>query len=125
MKFCTVINCMDGRVQLPANEYARKRFNADYVDTITEPGPNLILSDRTNHREIKSIVKRLDISINIHSSKGVAIVGHFNCVGNPACKDLQIAQLHTAMQLIQDLYRNVEVIGLWIDEQWNVVEISA
>ncbi|MHA1252503.1 MAG: carbonic anhydrase, partial [Candidatus Helarchaeota archaeon] len=27
MKFCTVINCMDGRVQIPVINYLRKRFN--------------------------------------------------------------------------------------------------
>ena len=40
MRFCTVINCMDGRVQLPVIRHMKERFNAEYVDSITEPGPN-------------------------------------------------------------------------------------
>ncbi|MGI9568583.1 MAG: carbonic anhydrase, partial [Desulfobulbia bacterium] len=34
MRFCSVISCMDGRVQLPVIRYLQKRFNVDYVDSI-------------------------------------------------------------------------------------------
>jgi hypothetical protein len=44
MAFCTAVTCMDGRVQLPVNAYLRERFGADFVDTITEPGPNAVLA---------------------------------------------------------------------------------
>jgi len=40
MIFCTAVNCMDGRVQLPVINYLKERFSANYVDMITEPGPN-------------------------------------------------------------------------------------
>lgn len=63
MDFCTVINCMDGRVQLPVIEHLQKRFNAKYVDSITEPGPNLILSEQNNPILVKHILDRLKISI--------------------------------------------------------------
>ena len=46
MNFCTVINCMYGRVQLPVNKYLQKRFNVEFVDTITEAGPVFIISDK-------------------------------------------------------------------------------
>ena len=49
MKFYTVINCMDGRVQLPVIKYLQKRFNVEYVDSITEAGPNLVLSEHKNY----------------------------------------------------------------------------
>lgn len=37
---------MDGRVQLPVIKYLQDRFKVQYVDTITEPGPNLILAEQ-------------------------------------------------------------------------------
>jgi len=40
MEFCTAINCMDGRVQIPVISFLEERFNARYVDVISEPGPN-------------------------------------------------------------------------------------
>jgi hypothetical protein len=57
-KFITVINCMDGRVQLPVIEWLKKNYKADFIDTITEPGPNKILSERKNRFLIESIKKK-------------------------------------------------------------------
>ena len=123
MKFCTTINCMDGRVQLPVIKYLQQRFNANYVDTITEAGPNLILSEQKNRDAIASILARLNISIERHNSVGVAIVGHHDCAGNPVHKNDQIEHLQKAIQLLQKKYENVEIIGLWINEKWEVQEI--
>ena len=44
-KFATAVNCMDGRVQKPVIEYLQKSFGVDYVDMVTEPGPNKILAE--------------------------------------------------------------------------------
>ena len=88
MKFCTAVTCMDGRIQLPVIEYLQKRFNTKYVDSITEPGPNLILSKQTDSYLVESILTRLKISVEKHKSVGVAIVGHHDCAGNPAKKEI-------------------------------------
>ena len=66
MRFCTVINCMDGRIQMPVIQYLCRRFNVEWVDSITEPGPNLILSEKKDDLLVQSIIKRLDISVNKH-----------------------------------------------------------
>jgi hypothetical protein len=39
MSFCTAINCMDGRVQLPTITFLKKHFGIEHVDCITE-APN-------------------------------------------------------------------------------------
>ena len=62
MRFCSAINCMDGRVQLPVIRYLQNRFNVDYVDSITEAGPNLILSEAKNTSSTQAIFERLKIS---------------------------------------------------------------
>ena len=46
MSFCTAINCMDGRTQLPVIEFLKDKFGVEFVDTITEPGPVRILADQ-------------------------------------------------------------------------------
>ena len=81
-KFCTAINCMDGRVQLPVIKYLQKRVNAEHVDMITEPGPALILAARDKPKLVESILDRLRISVEKHGSKAVAIVAHHDCAGN-------------------------------------------
>ncbi len=124
MSFCTVINCMDGRIQLPVIEYLQERFNVDYVDSITEPGPNLILSQQTNINIVESIFNRIKISVDHHGSVGIAVVGHHNCAGNPATKEEQTIHTLDAIRCIKHKYSDIEVIGLWIDENWKVSELS-
>ena len=82
-KFVTCINCMDGRAQKPVIDYMQKRFGVEYVDMITEPGPNKILSDNNDATLIESLKKRVAISVEKHGSEIIAIVGHFDCAGNP------------------------------------------
>ncbi|RLD17020.1 hypothetical protein DRI50_00435 [candidate division KSB1 bacterium] len=124
MRFCTVINCMDGRVQLPVIKYLLKRFNAEYVDSITEAGPNRILAEQKDAHSIESILKRLKISIENHGSIGIAIVGHHDCAGNPAPKKRQIAHIVEAVKFIRQQYPETETVGLWVDENWKVNEIE-
>ena len=123
MKFYTVINCMDGRVQLPVIRYLQKRFDVEYVDSITEVGPNLILSEEKKTAPVQSVLERLKISIEKHNSAGVAIVGHHDCAGNPASKDDQIVHIKKAIELLRQHHENTEIIGLWVDENWRVQEI--
>lgn len=123
MQFCTVINCMDGRVQVPVIQYLQKRFNAEYVDSITEPGPNLILSEQADAPLIQSILARLKISIENHGSVGLAIVGHHGCAGNPAPEDEQIQHIKNSISFLGELSDEIEVIGLWVNEDWLISEI--
>ena len=69
MIFCTAVNCMDGRVQLPVINYLKERFSANHVDMITEPGPNRILSELSASMIVNSIISRIDMSIQKHSSR--------------------------------------------------------
>ncbi len=124
MRFCSVISCMDGRIQLPVIKYLQKRFNVDYVDTITEAGPNLILSEGKNIDSIQGILNRLEISVKKHNSVGIGIVGHHDCAGNPTTQDIQIVQIQKAIKLLRQQYENIDIIGLWVDQNWEVHEVS-
>ncbi|TFG48089.1 MAG: hypothetical protein E4H40_05280 [Candidatus Brocadiia bacterium] len=124
MSFCTVINCIDGRVQLPVIKYLQERFDVDYVDSITEPGPNLILAQQTNVDIVESIFNRLKISVNHHGSVGIAVAGHYDCAGNPATKKEQAVHTLDAIRFIKSRYSDLEIIGLWVDENWEVSELS-
>ena len=123
MRFFSVINCIDGRVQLPVIKYLQNRFKVDYVDSITESGPNLILSEEKDTFSIQSIIHRLKISVENHNSMGVAIVGHHDCAGNPALKDDQIKHIQKAIKFLKQQYESIEIIGLWVDKNWEVHEV--
>ena len=115
---------MDGRVQLPVITFLQQRFKAEFVDSITEPGPIRILAEQTDQDALRSILNRLKISIEGHGSLSLAIVGHHDCAGNPAGKDEQLVQIYQAIQFLQGHYEGIETIGLWVDESWKVHEVA-
>ena len=122
--FVTTINCMDGRVQEPVIAYMKNRYAADYVDMITEAGPNKILAEGTDDFLVASIRRRYDVSVDKHASKVVAIVGHYDCGGNTAPKPQQLEEIKSSCGLVSTWQNHVEVIGLWVDENWTVNEIK-
>jgi carbonic anhydrase len=123
MSFCTAINCMDGRVQLPVIRYLQARFGVSFVDTITEPGPNRILADRADVRTVQAILDRLAISVQKHASVAIAVVGHHDCAGNPAPREVQIAHLQEAVRFLKTHSEARPILALWVDETWSVTEI--
>ena len=124
IKFATAINCMDGRVQIPVIEWLKRKYSASYVDMITEPGPNKILAESKDDPVIETIKRRVEISVNKHASKIIAIVGHYDCAGNPVDRDTQIKQIRSAIKIVGSWNFNVQIIGLWVDENWKVHKIE-
>lgn len=122
--FCTAINCMDGRTQIPVISYMQKRFDAISVDMITEPGPNKILAEGEGTSLVHSIQARIDISIKKHATVGMAIVGHEDCGGNPVDKPKQFTQLIAARKFLRETYPDLESIALWVDLKGNVEELD-
>ncbi len=122
-KFATAINCMDGRTQLPVNRYLIEKYGVDYVDTITQPGPNKILANNSNQTATAAIKSMVMISVQGHGSKKIAIIGHADCAGNPGDETTQIAQIKDAVEKVKSWGFDVEIIGLWLDENWVVHEV--
>jgi hypothetical protein len=122
--FATAINCMDGRTQLPVNAYMKEACGADYVDTVTEPGPDGILGDQKDAALIESIRKRVEISVRKHGSKNVAIVAHHDCAGNPVDLKVHLDQLDRAVELIRSWGFGCEVVALWLGEDFKVCVID-
>lgn len=122
-KFSTAINCMDGRVQVPIIEWLKNEYGVLYIDMITEPGPNKILAERKDHFTIELLKKKLEISVNKHRSKLVAVVGHYDCAGNPVEKEIQIKQTLAAIETVRSWGFGIEIIGLWVNENWEVSRV--
>lgn len=123
-KFACAINCMDGRVQDAVKKYMQENYEVDYVDMITEPGPNKILCDNLgcDLAVIEDIKKRMEISVHHHGSKVVAIAGHDGCAGNPASKEEQILHLKKAKEAVEKFGFGVEVVLLYVKDDWKTVE---
>jgi carbonic anhydrase len=121
-KFACVINCMDGRVQDAVKDYMKTNYSVDYVDMVTEPGPNKILADNSDMAVLEDIKKCVKVSVTHYGSKVVAVVGHFGCAGNPTEKEEQIKHLHLAQKTVENFGLGVEVIMLWVEGDWQTVE---
>ncbi|MGB9842368.1 MAG: carbonic anhydrase [Candidatus Bathyarchaeales archaeon] len=119
-KFAVVINCIDGRVQLPVLDYLKREYGVDYVDNITEAAPVKILAERKTEEQLESIRARLKISTEKHGSEHLGIVAHHDCAGNPVDKETQLSQLRKSMETIRAWGFKGAVIGLWVDENWCV-----
>jgi len=124
MRFCTSVHCLDGRIQLPVIGYLTARFGVDYVDVVTEPGPNRILGRQTDSVLCDSILRRVRLSLERHGSVGLAVTGHQGCASNPAGPRDQVADTLAAVQYLQQCFPQLPVIGLWVNERGEVAEVS-
>jgi len=116
--FATAINCIDGRIQKPIIEFAINKFRVDYVDLITEPGPDKTLSENKALGIIESIKRRALISIEKHGSKIVIVAGHHDCAANPAEEGEHRRQIAEAVKKIKEWNLEVDVYGIWVDRNW-------
>lgn len=118
-RFVTAINCMDGRVQEPVIRWMTRRLAADYVDMITEPGPDALLA-AAQRGALASVKERVLISVQAHGSKAVAIVGHHDCAGNPVDDQTHQKQIERSFEALKTWNLGVRLLGLWINRRWTV-----
>ena len=111
---------MDGRIQISLYDWIKTKYHIDYVDVITEPGVDKKLSEGTGAVTIRDKVL---ISINAHKSNLIALSGHYDCAANPVDVDKHISQIKDGIQVINSWNLGVNVIGLWVDDSWNVSTI--
>ena len=119
-KFATAINCIDGRVQLPVAEFIRKNYDVKYVDMITTPGPDKLLSEYKDTGEIEAVKNKVSISCNAHKSKLVFIAGHHDCAGNPCAEENHLKQIKKAVENVKGWGLDSEVYGIWVDKEGKV-----
>ena len=122
-KFVTAINCMDGRVQEPVIQWMKETYQADYVDMITEAGPNKILLYGPNET-IDAIQQKVKISYEKHGSKVLAIAGHYDCAGYPVLREKKIGKIKHSIELIKTWGLDMELVGLYINENWEVEVVA-
>jgi carbonic anhydrase len=116
--FATAINCMDGRVQQPVIDYLKQKYNVDYVDMITEAGPDGLIANGS--ALIENIRNRVAISVEKHGSGVVMIVGHQDCAGNPVSDDEHKEHVRRSVETIRSWGYPADVIGAWIGKDWKV-----
>jgi hypothetical protein len=116
-KFATSVSCIDGRIQIPITNWIKENYSVDYVDTITEPGDDKNIAKDSI---IESIKTKARISINAHKSELIVFSGHYNCAANPVSNEEHIEFIKKGVEMISSWDLGVKVIGVWVDDSWNV-----
>ncbi|MBK5240022.1 carbonic anhydrase [Clostridium sp.] len=115
----TVLNCIDGRTQMPVINWLKENFCVDYVDSITQAGMDKVLS-QGNWIEIEILKKNVLVSVTDHHSKLVAIVGHYDCAANPVSEFQHFKDIIASINVVKTWGLPVNIVGLWVDEFWSV-----
>jgi hypothetical protein len=125
MKFGTVINCIDGRVQYPVLDYLKNNYDVEFFDAANEAGPLKILNDRTDKCRLFSLKEQIRVSVEEHGSKFIAVVGHHDCAGNPAERKIQEQQIDEALRYLRKAYgEEIMYVGLYVNDRWEVEEYT-
>ena len=113
----TCLNCMDGRVQLPVLTWIKANYPVDFVDVITEAGMDGVLARQEDISEIQRSIK---VSVTLNKSTRLFIVGHHDCRGNPADREHHRKEITAAVKRLRPLWPSQEIIGLWVNDCWQV-----
>jgi len=116
-KFATSVSCMDGRIQTPLAKWIKENYSVDYVDTITEPGVDKTITENSVFESIKT---KVSISIHAHKSELVVLSGHYDCAANQVSNEKHIELIKKGIEVISSWNLGVKVIGVWVDDSWNV-----
>ena len=111
---------MDGRIQTPIQQWLKKNFDTDNVDTITEHGVIRLFS---NPDELSKIKSKVLLSVEQSNSKIVLVSAHHDCEGN-ATKDDDISRIKNAVSVIKSWNLPITVVGVWVNEQLQVEPIG-
>jgi len=119
-KFGTAINCMDGRAQLPVINWMKSKYALDFIDMVTEPGPDKMLT-QGSPAQVESIKSRVLISVNAHGSQTILVAAHHDCAGNPVSKEEHIRQVKECVKILQSWKLPVKnILGAWINDNWTL-----
>jgi len=122
MSFCTVINCIDGRVQENVAQHLKAKFRVQHVDVVTETGPAGLLADEPDSLRAQALYRCVEISMRAHGSRALALVAHEDCAGNPKSDESQVRQLRVALSGLRRRFPRLEAVGLWVPLRGRIVE---
>lgn len=125
MKFGTVINCTDGRVQFPVLDYLKEHFDVDFFDSVNEAGPLRTLTKKSDKCRLITMKEQIRTSLEEHASELIVLVGHHDCTDNPGDRAFQEKQLDESMDYLRRGFgSSITYVGLYVNEAWGVEEYA-
>lgn len=129
------VGCIDDRGIQPIRAWAIEKFGVQHVDPVTEAGMDGFLTasmpddeeaKKQREVELERIKKNLFVSLEHHKSYPVIVSGHYGCAGNPVSDDEHRQCIQHACELVRSwgVPENVEVLGVFVNSNWQVEEIT-
>ena len=114
-RFATMVTCIDGRIQRPLDEWVRQHLDVDYLDTITEPGPEAVLAT-TDESHLIAVLAKVAVSQRAHGSGTLVIAGHADCAGNPVSADEHRDQLRRSVARLAHRLPDTRILAVHADQ---------
>lgn len=117
MTFCASIQCIDGRIHDAIFSYIKENYDIKYIDILSEPGIDGILAG-DDPMYIDSIIRKLQICVDVHDVKEVFFSAHYNCLANPGTKEEHISQMNKGLEKLKVRFPSLIFHKIWVDENW-------
>jgi carbonic anhydrase len=121
--FGTAISCIDGRVQGPITAWVKASGYVDYVDTVTVPGPDQVLTQGAPE-QIAALRGSVEISVKAHGSQVVAVAGHYDCAAFSTDREAHVAAIRDAVYVVRGWGLPARVVGLWVNDRWEIEQVA-
>lgn len=116
----TTLNSADARVQAAVTTWMCNNAGVTTIDQVVEPGADQILATGQIDK-VAELRQRVVTSKESQGSDIIAIVGHYHCAENDVkCQEKRRAQIHRAMSRVAQWKVPSHVIGLYLDEDWQI-----
>lgn len=130
-KLAIAITCSDWRLHQDAVHYNKQLaelLGADGVDLIVVPGPDGLYKEGSE-TALKVVADAAKLLAGAHNSMAIAVVGHYQCAGNPASDEQHDAD---AAEAAQALRKSLDFAGPIVavstvyrdDANWSLKEIA-
>ena len=91
---------------------------------VTFPGSDGIFSSGDHSEEIALIRRAISVSMEKHGSKIIAVVGHYDCAGNPGDSGHHHIHIQRAMREVSSWNLHVQIIGLYVDDKREIEKVK-
>ena len=123
-RFGTAVNCIDGRTQEVVIDHMKQNYNIDGVDMVTFPGVDGIFSNEERSGEVLALIRRaVSISIEKHGSRVIAVVGHYDCAGNPGDSEHHYVHIRKAVHEVASWNFAAQVVGFYVNDKRKIEEV--
>lgn len=122
-RFAVAITCIDGRIHQSVTDWARLNFDVDYVDMVTAPGVDYVLTRDSRARS--SIVADVEVSRRAHGVRQLVLASHTDCAGNPVSDDQHKQMVRAGAAELAAEIPELTIVGVHVDASGRVVPVTA